>query len=313
MKPLLLAGIDIGTNTFRLLIGEVTDNKIKEVFSERIVTRLGEGILRTGLLKKEAMDRGISALTNFRNALSRFGVETVSAVGTGALREAKNSDDFIRAAGTTGIDVRIISNIEEARITSLGIMTDIDIPDSALLLDIGGGSTELIITEKGEIKLSRSIDLGALYLSDIYMNDDPPASEDLKTMTDDIFLNFKDVLKPVMMCLPDNTELIGTAGTITALSAMVQNLEEFEHDRIHNTVVSLEEIEDIFTEISTITGKERLKRYPVLGEERIDIIVPGILILLIIMKDLGFKEINVSDNGLREGILIDLYSKIASG
>lgn len=313
MKPMLLAGIDIGTNTFRLLIGEVSDTKIKEVFSERIVTRLGEGILRTGLLKKEAMDRGISALTNFRNALSRFGVETVSAVGTGALREAKNRDDFISAAGTTGIDVRIISDIEEARITSLGIMTDIDIPDSALLLDIGGGSTELIITEKGEIKLSRSIDLGALYLSDIYMNDDPPASGDLKTMTDDIFLNFKDVLKPVMICLPDNTELIGTAGTITALSAMVQNLEEFEHDRIHNTVVSLEEIEGIFTEISTITGKERLKRYPVLGEERINIIVPGILILLIIMKDLGFKEINVSDNGLREGILIDLYSKIASG
>lgn len=308
MRSRTLAGIDVGTNTFRLLIADIDNKEIHELSSGRIITRLGEGVSVTGLLKAEAVERGLKALKEFRNVIFAHKVEAVAAVATSAFRVAKNSGDFLkRAKDETGIDIKIISEEEEAWKTFRGMRMGIEVPESSLMVDIGGGSTEFILSKKGEALFMRSLRLGVVYLADMYMKNDPLSDDEIRGMRNE-------VLQALASLEPQFSEakvLIGTAGTITTIAAMAKGLIRFERTEIHNIKISLEAVKDIFTAISVSNRKERAKLYPVLDPSRLDIIVPGAMILLEIMMKFGFKEIIVSDKGLREGILLDLYDKIA--
>ncbi len=327
MKTKTLAAIDIGTNTFRLLIAQVypvrksgrdflsngvNNSVFKELYSERIITRLGKGICENGLIKKKAITTGIAVLKKFSDIISHHHVYKTAAIATSALREAKNSDEFLKKAKeTTGLEIEIISGEEEAKKTSLGMLIGIPPPKSALMVDIGGGSTELIFTRQQKSLLVHSLNLGVVYLADKYMKHDPPLKEDLKQMAEEISQKIMPIAKPFTRFFSKETAFIGTAGTVTALSAITQHLTKFEHSKIHNSRIPIEKVRDIFSHISIITIRERAKYHP-FEPARLDIIVPGTLILLKLMEAFGFKEVIVSDNGLREGILLDLYKKIFS-
>jgi exopolyphosphatase/guanosine-5'-triphosphate,3'-diphosphate pyrophosphatase len=303
-----LAGIDIGTNTFRLLIADVDDKGVHELTSERIITRLGEGVSSCGLLKDEAVERGLKALKEFRNIIDAHKVEAVESVATSAFRIAKNSADFLnRAKVETGLDINVITEDEEAWKTFRGMKTGIEFHDSSLMIDIGGGSTEFILSKKGEASFIRSLQLGVVYLADMYMKNDPLSEEEIMGMSNEV----SQALASLEPQFKEGEALVGTAGSITTIAAMAKGLSIFEHDKIHNTRVFIKTVREIFTALSTSVKKERATLYPVLDASRLDIIVPGAMILLEIMTMFGFKEIIVSDNGLREGILLDLYDKIA--
>jgi exopolyphosphatase/guanosine-5'-triphosphate,3'-diphosphate pyrophosphatase len=313
MKTKTLAGIDIGTNTFRLLIAEVNSKGLKKIRSERIITRLGEGVSETHLLKEEAIHRGIIALKKFNEIISLYPVDAITAVATSALREARNKDIFLkRTKETTGLDIKILDEKEEARKTCLGMMMDMPIPESALMVDIGGGSTEFIFVKKGKPLFIHSLNIGVVYLSEKYMKNDPPTEEEIKKMDMEISQEITSLKEPLKKFLSEETVFIGTAGTITTLSAMTQGLHSFDHNKVHNSMISLNSVKEIFSDISKKTMQQRAKKYPVLESPRLDIIVPGTLILLKIMMIFGFKEVFVSDNGLREGILLDLYNEFTT-
>ncbi|MBI4843249.1 MAG: Ppx/GppA family phosphatase [Nitrospirae bacterium] len=311
MKRATLAGIDIGTNTFRLLIGETDGKNIKHIASDRIVTRLGEGISDSGILKPEAVTRSISALRTFREAVDRSKAEAVSAVGTSALRKASNSKAFLSEAyRETGFDINIISDEEEARLTFLGMSMDMDIPEPALLIDIGGGSTEFIIKDKEGNVFSESLALGAVYLSETHIKNDPPFLAEITSMEEEI--NEKTGRLSEEMNIRGNTALFGTAGTITAVSAMAHGSDKFEHEKIHKSRVSLKEIEAIYSQLKKRTIEERIKLYPSLDAPRADIILAGTAVLTKIMSVFDLNLLTVSDYGLREGIILDLYDKITN-
>ncbi|NOZ68652.1 MAG: Ppx/GppA family phosphatase [Deferribacteres bacterium] len=311
-----LAAIDIGTNTFRLLIAEVHHDprkdsfSLREIHSERIITRLGEGIHDKGLLSEDAVSRSLSVLKGFSDTISRLNVYRTSAVATSALREAANSAEFIKKARrVTGLDIKIISGEEEARITASGMLIDMPVPASALLTDIGGGSTELIFARNGRPLSVCSLNLGVVYLAGRYMKEDPPAGRDLTLMEGEISRRVRRAVEHFAgLCGPE-TVFIGTAGTITTLSAVTQSLVTFEHDRIHNSRLRLDQVKDIYSAISVMPARERAG-YIGLEPARLDIIVPGALILLRLMEAFGFSEITVSNYGLREGILVDLYNRL---
>ncbi len=310
-----LAAIDIGTNTFRLLIADVHHDSrknsysIREIYSERIITRLGEGMHDKGCLPEEAINRSITALEKFSEIISRSDVYRTSAVATSALREAANSADFIKKAKqATGLDIKIISGEEEAKITASGMLIDIAAPPAALMADIGGGSTELIFARHGEPLSVCSLNLGVVYLSGKYMRNDPPAGNDLSRMANEISRKITSAVDSFLKLSGADTVFIGTAGTITTLAAITQNLVKFEHDRIHNFKLTADKVRSIYSAISVLPSGERAQ-YIGLEPERYDIIVPGALILLELMETFGFNEITVSTYGLREGILIDLYNK----
>ena len=315
MKNKPFAAIDIGTNTFRLLIAEVMYNhgegnySIRELHSERIVTRLGEGVVYSGLIKERAAKRSIIALNKFMDILSRHPVKDISAVATSALRDAENSEDFLnKIKEITGLNIEIITGEEEAKKTAAGMLIGMNMPESALLVDIGGGSTEFIFTKQREPLSVQSIGLGVVYLADKYMKKDPPSNDDLNYMADYVSSQITPITEPFKKFFTDSTVFIGTAGTVTALAAIVQNLTRYDHKKIHNTTIPKDKIRNIYSALSSVTACERAKYLP-FEPQRLDIIVPGTLILLKIIETFDFQEIIVSNYGLREGILIDLYEK----
>ncbi len=298
-KP--LAVIDIGTNTFRLLIGEVHRNtkknnyKIKAIHSERIITRLGEGVSESGLINKKALARGISALKKFSNIISQNQVHKTTALATSALRDAKNSAEFLKkAVETTGLEIKIISGREEAKKTASGMIIGITPAETALMADIGGGSTELILKRQKRPLLAHSVNLGVVHLADKYMTNDPPLKKNLAQMRKEIFQKIISITKPFKKLFSKDTVFIGTAGTVTTLAAITQHLTGFNHNKIHNSKIPIKKIRNIFNDISTITRKQRAKYHP-FEPARLDIIVPGTFILLRLMETFGFKEVIVSD------------------
>jgi len=310
------ASIDIGTNTFRLLIAEIhrqdsTDNySIREIYSERIITRIGEGLQESGTLTRTAIERSIETLQKFRDIISRHNVYRTSALATSALREAQNSASFLKEIKEkTGFEIEIISGDQEAEITASGMLIDMVKPHSALMIDIGGGSTELIVLRNNQPLLKQSLHLGVVYLAGVYMKHDPPLEKDLNRMGEEIAQQIASVAASFKELLSAETILIGTAGTVTTLAAVAQGLSSFDHTRIHNYKLPIETVNNIFSDIARIHSQERAASIP-FEPERLDIIVPGTLILLTLMETFSFHEMTVSNYGLREGILIKLYNSV---
>lgn len=314
----LLAGIDIGTNTVRLLIAEVSLPEVfREVFALQRIPRLGKGISRSGVLTPGAMDRTIAVLKDFCKIIERYNVDGIAVTATSAVREAKNGREFIRGVmKETGLDANVISGEEEARLTYLGVRLGLKDPiEDHLVIDIGGGSTEFIIGEKGEVKNAISTNLGVVRLTEMSIKEDPPEESELlgleKFLRGEIggikkALFRKDILRDLSEL--EGFRFIGAAGTITTLAAIDQDLTEYNHDRVQNYILKRTSVERIFDRLKLMTNAERAK-IPALEAGREDVIVAGAMMVLLTMEVFGFEEMTVSDYGLREGIVTDLFFK----
>ena len=306
MKDKRLAGIDIGTLTCRLLIADLLANgSLKELRSERRILRLGEGVDRSKLLKDSAMERVIQCLAEWRTVIDSYSVGASTAVATSAVRDAANRQEFLdRVKQATGFDVEIISGEEEAHRTMLGIRSGLpsDVTD-LLALDIGGGSTEFILHRSGQATIVRSIDIGVVRLSERMLQNDPPTHEEVQQARKWI----RTETEKVMRVMPRRSGLtfVGTAGTITSLAAMAQQLSTYEPARIHNYRLTLETIANLEQQLLARTKAARVGM-PGLEKYREDVIAAGAIIIRTIMETLGEQECLVSDLGLREGILLDL-------
>jgi exopolyphosphatase/guanosine-5'-triphosphate,3'-diphosphate pyrophosphatase len=310
-----IAAVDIGTNTFRILIGELQEKGeeiapcIIEHYSGRAVVRLGEGVAESNMLHPDAISRGLTTLKKFRETAEKHGVSGISAVATSVLREAENGREFMETVRReTGIVIRTVTGGEEAALTARGILFDIDIPSTALLADIGGGSTELVFMRNGIPEKFESRKIGVVYLADKYMKADPPDDKDIAAMEDEISYSVKQYMQEFRNLLDESTMMIGTAGTITAISAMNLGLQHYDRKQTHHSRLTRAQASDIYDRIVKLTSAERQKMIP-FEPQRTDIIVPGAFILLSLLDSASRDEILVTDCGILEGILIDMYQK----
>jgi exopolyphosphatase/guanosine-5'-triphosphate,3'-diphosphate pyrophosphatase len=313
---MILAGIDIGTNTLRLLVAETGPDSFHEIYSDRKVTRLGHRLDRGGMLTREAEDRSLNALVDFAENIRRFDVLHTAAVGTSALRNALNAGPFIeKVKKKTGLSIRVISGKEEARLTLAGVVRTLkgheglhgEALESAMVIDIGGGSTEIIATRPSGEPLLASLPLGAVYLTDRYIRNDPPTSAEvtlLRRAVKDILEQHGGMMKP-----GPGSAFIGTAGTITTLAAMDLKMAEYDADKINGHTLTRETVNAIAEKLSTSSLKER-RSIPGLETGREDIILAGAVVTQESMDRFDFKTMLVSDGGLREGIVLDLYERI---
>jgi len=314
---MILAGIDIGTNTLRLLVAEAGPGSLREIYSARYITRLGKDLERMGRLSSEAQENSLKVLTGFAEAIRRHSAAGVSAVGTSAFRNASNAHDYVNEVKKrTGLTITIISGEEEARLTLLGVLHSLKDLDklqdgssaSAVVIDIGGGSTEIIVTRQGHAPVTTSLPLGAVYLTERFLKHDPPSPDELELL--------RNAIRTVMEnqehgpCANPAAILIGTAGTITTLAAMDQKLVDYDPDRINRHLMTVQAIDDMVADLAAKTLKER-RAIPGLERGREDIILAGSVITQEIMKRFGFSRMIVSDAGLREGIIIDLHAKLS--
>lgn len=302
----VLAGIDIGTLTCRLLIAEfIPSGGLRELRSDRRILRLGQGVDRDRMLCADAMQRVIETLKEWRRVIDGYQVEAVTAVATSAVRDAENREEFVELVRReAGFQVEVISGNEEARRTMLGIRSGLPADVNEMLaLDIGGGSTEFILDQPGRPTLARSIDIGVVRLSERLLHHDPPTAEEVQQARE--WVRNETTAAIADMPLPTGFTFVGTAGTITSLAAMAQQLPAYEPARIHNYVLKLETVTQLEQQL---LSRSKAQREGLLGLERgrEGVIVAGVIILRTVMEWLGLSECLVSDLGLREGVLIDL-------
>jgi len=301
------AGIDIGTLTCRLLIADLSSgHPLKELRSERRILRLGEGVDRTKRLSPVAMDRVIACLQEWRNVIDGYHVEAIAVVATSAVRDAANRDEFLeRVKREAGFEVEVISGEEEARRTLLGIRSGLPVGVTDILaLDIGGGSTEFILDRPDRKPIVQSIDIGVVRLCERVLRHDPPTDEEVRQARAWVTRESKAAVAD--MGDYRQATFVGTAGTVTSLAAMAQQLSAYEPARIHNYRLKLETICELEQTLLSRTKAERVG-LPGLEKNREEVIAAGAIIIRTVMETLGMESVLVSDLGLREGVLINLF------
>ena len=266
---MILAGIDIGTNTIRLLVTETSETTHRELYSGRTITRLGQDLDRTGRLAPEAQERSLRAIEAFAQVIDRHSVDHIAAVGTSALRNASNAGEFITAVrNRTGIEVAVITGDDEAKLTLLSVRRALssgkqggkDPLASALVIDIGGGSTELIATANGRIDSMMSIPLGAVYLTERILRSDPPLREEMATLRNVVGKELdaweRETIRPSSVAT-----VAGTAGTITTLAAMDQALTVYDPMRINGYILTRASL-DRMVDMLFVSSLETTKKDP---------------------------------------------------
>ena len=294
----LVAAVDCGTNSTRLLIGDGR----RSVERLMRITRMGEGVDATGRLAPQAIDRVVGVLREFRSSMDRHGVTRCRVTATSAARDAANRDEFFDVAeAVLGHRPELLSGIEEGRLSFAGATTDLDPVDGPfLVLDIGGGSTEFVVGTT-EVEGTLSCDIGCVRLTEQWIEHDPPLPEELVACLSIAEGHVDDVLRVVPAAAGART-LVGLAGTVSCVAAVEIGLATYDRDRIHHFRLSREAVEDVFRTLATETRAERLEN-PGMEEDRADVIVGGLAILVKVMRQMGFDECLVSESDILDGLV----------
>lgn len=295
--------IDIGTNSMRLLIADYKNNKIENRKKYVNTTRIGQGVDKDGYITQEAMERNLNALKEFSDKCKEEKCHKVYCMGTSALRDSKNGQEFVKKAKElTDIDVKIICGDEESNLGFMGVLegTDGDKKDDILVIDIGGGSTEFIVGNECGIKFCKSENVGALRMTEKFITTDPISDEDFDAMSKFIKETVSSTIDKLNTMNISN--LVGIGGTITSLSAINQELEVYSMEKIHNSMVTKKDLEKILQNLKkmTLNDKKTLKG---LQPKRADIITAGVEILNIVMEKLEFEKIMISEYDNLEGLM----------
>lgn len=276
------------------------------------ITRLGEGVGATGRLGEAAMARTIAAVAEFCGKAETLGAREILIVGTSAVRRARNRQTFVEdVQRATGHVVRVVAGEEEARLALVGTLHGLAAPSGSLLLfDIGGGSTEFILAREGRLAAAVSLGLGVVALAERHTTAGPVNWARYKEMEGEIHSRLATGLADFGRgARPDR--LVGTAGTVTTLAALDQDLPAYDPERVQGYVLRRERIERLLQRLGALSVPARAE-LPCLPPGRADVIIPGIAICLAAMDHFGFQSVSVSEFGLREGILIEHLSRSSS-
>lgn len=304
-----IGAIDIGTNSMRLLVADYIEGKLHN--REKIIntTRIGQGVDSEGYINEEAIERNIQALKEFSKVAKDKGCQAIYCIGTSALRDSKNGDEFIKLAKEeTDIDVEVISGEEESNLGFLGVLQGLEDTNNILVVDIGGGSTEFIVGDETGIKYAKSEDVGALRMTEKFLIADPICEDEFNLMSEFIENKIKDTLS--ILKEKDLVKIVGIGGTITSVSAINQELEIYSMEKIHGSVVDKKELDNILQNLKKMTLNDK-KNIKGLQPKRADIITAGVKILNIIMENLEKENIIVSEYDNLEGLLCHKSKKMS--
>jgi len=312
MNPARRAVIDVGTNSIKLLVGEVFDGIVRPVEERSEQTRLGAGFYETHELQPVPMARTASAVARFV-AMARD-LEAVSAhvIATSAARDAKNAGELIEAVRrASGLRVEVISGDQEAEWVYRGVTSDPLLHGrSLLILDVGGGSTEFILGNHGHHSFRQSFPLGSVRLLERLKPGDPPSLADLAGCRDWLKKFFAEDVGPAMEpvlseAVRHEVKLVGTGGTTTILARMEKKMTDFDRSRIEGTVLGRSLVLETMVHLWSLPVSQR-RKVPGLPANRADVIIMGVAIYDAVMQHFNLPELYVSTRGLRYGALLDL-------
>lgn len=309
--PVRRAVVDIGTNSVKLLVGDVSGGGVTPVLERSRQTRLGRDFYPQRRLHPEPVAETAAAVAEFCRQARTAGAGAVRAFATSAAREALNPETLLQAVrAAAGLEVEILTGEQEARWSFTGVMSDPRLREvTALVLDVGGGSTEATLGRRDAICCHRSLPLGAVRLLHELEPSDPPASADLEPAEQRVraFLDVElaPLLQPRLAEFPPDTlKLVGTGGTATVLAMMAQGLTRFERERVDGHTLRRGEVAEWLERLWS-QPLARRRQLPGLPPERADVILTGVLIYAAVMARFGFATLRVSTRGLRYAALLE--------
>jgi len=300
------AAIDIGSNSLRMEAAEVTPGApIKILASDRQVTRLGESVFRTGRVSQDAMAVVCRVLAAMAQQYRKLDVIGVRAVATSAIRDAGNQSEFLtRASEAIAAPVEIISGQEESRLVHLGVQSRWPHPhQDVLIIDVGGGSAEIILSESGRMREAVSKPLGAVRLTEVFLKSNPPSSVELHRMDEYIDEKLVTAFRRIgnKLC----QRVIATSGTASAVVSAIHGISGSKVDQADRLRASAAQIRQLYGDLCTRSLEGR-RKITGIGPRRAEIIVPGTAVLLRFLQNLKMPSLYYSAAGLRDGIIADL-------
>ena len=284
-----VAAVDLGTNSTRLLVADVTDGQVDELARETVITRLGEGVDERRRLLPEPIARVRNCLVGFRRRVEELGAERTLAIATSAIRDAENGEAFLgEVEWSYGFETRLLSGEDEAALTVRGVSAGRKLEPGTLVLDVGGGSTELTAPE-----FRVSLDVGSVRLTERFLASDPPTSEELTECRAAVRSLLEERAAGV-----DVRKAIGVAGTITTIAAL--ELGEYDRDRVHGYRISVEAVERQLDNLASAPLAKR-RELPGLEPARAPVIVAGVAIVAEVLCFFGLEELEVSEHDILTG------------
>ena len=307
------AAIDVGSNSIRLLVAAVdSKGRFETLASDRQVVRLGTGVFRDGKMSESSMDLACRVLERMTSEYRDFKVEAVRAVGTSALRDASNQVEFVaRASAIMRTPLYVISGVEEARLVQRGVQARWpQLRKPVLIVDIGGGSAQLILSENGRLVDSFSKQLGAVRLTEVYLKSDPPDPREIARLQKHIRERLAGPLE--RFGHGSVHRMIATSSTAAAVVCAVNEIKRSKRDEADTLAASSKQVTDLFQRVSSLDLEGRAAVTGV-GPRRAEIIVAGVAVLSEIMDAIGLSRLHYSIAGVRDGVVADLAAEAMAG
>ena len=316
-----VAAVDCGTNSIRLLVADVdpATGQLVDLDRRMTIVRLGQGVDKTGRLAPEALERTFAACRDYAAIIKELGAERLRFVATSASRDASNRADFVRGVlDILGVEPEVITGDEEAELSFTGATKELtgrdDLAKPYLVVDIGGGSTEFVVGDEA-VRAARSVNIGCVRMTERHLVrdgkvTDPPTPEQITAMRADVeaALDLAEQTVP----LREARTLVGLAGSVTTVSAIAQNLPEYDTDAVHHSRVSYDRVREITESLLRSTHAERAA-IPSMHPGRVDVIGAGALVLLSIMERVGATEVVVSEHDILDGIAFKVAEEAETG
>jgi exopolyphosphatase/guanosine-5'-triphosphate,3'-diphosphate pyrophosphatase len=300
--PRRVAVVDVGTNSTRLLVADVSDGRVSEVERQSRVTRLGRGVDLSGQLSNEAVEAVCEAVADYVSIYREAGAEAVEAIATSAVRDASNGDAFIAELRERfALSARVLGGEEEARLTYLGATSERPPAEPTVVIDIGGGSTELVAGVGEETAFHASLQAGVVRHTERHIGTDPPTAIELESLA-------ADVRGLIAFALADQPGAkaaagIAVAGTPTSLAAIEMELEPYDSSRVHGHVLSLDSIQRLLSRLASAPLAERVEMTG-LHPDRAPTIVAGVVILVEAMRAFELDRVEVSEHDILYGVAL---------
>ena len=296
-----VASIDLGSNSTRLLIADITNGTLTKIYKKHQVTRMADKLSESKIISKESTKRVLKVLAGYFKVIKRNNVENIQIVGTAALRDANNSQDITQLIEKKfGIEVEIVSGEEEGVLTSVGVLNTLGGLDNFLIVDIGGRSTEFIYDSDTRI-VSKSINIGVVSLSELFFNNLPPSEEKVLSAVEYIKNNLFE------SNIFNGRVLIGVAGTFTSLASIFLEQTQFNEQEIHLTELKNMDVFDIYEELLHLNEPQIITKYKGLDPKRAKTIQAGILLAKEIVSKYNVNSIKVSNSDILEGLILKKY------
>jgi exopolyphosphatase/guanosine-5'-triphosphate,3'-diphosphate pyrophosphatase len=293
-----VAAVDIGSYSVRLTVADLKDGKLRIVKEKGRITSLAEGLKETGRLREDRMEETLRVLKEYVEEMRRLGVEKVMAVGTEALRRAKNAEEFLRRLRESlGLEVKVISPEEEGRLAFLAASYSLRLKGHLLVVDQGGGSTEFVFGRGLEPEEVISLPVGIVNLTERFLRHDPPLEGELLELR--AFL--RETLRPLKR---EVDGVVGLGGTATTLVALVYNIHPYDPSEVQGKVLTLRDISLWVKTLAPLPSRERSLRFPQIEDRRAKVILAGTVMFEEILKTLEKDSMRVSDWGLKHGLIL---------